>query len=131
MNEKKARQIVRERSGGVCERCFAVPAAEWHHRKNRSQLGRWTPANGLHLCSPCHRWITEHPRAAYGCGWAVKSVYDPAEVPVLIGEAFGPRWVFLDDDGETRTATDAELIEASQLAFKLPAQDGPGQEVVL
>ena len=84
MNEKKARVIVRERSGGLCEIDQCGPATDWHHRKNRSQGGRWTPANGLHLAAPCHRRVTEHPLEACGNGWSVLSWQDPATVPVRL-----------------------------------------------
>ena len=98
MSEQRARRLVSGRSGGVCEVCAGARATEWHHRCNRSQGGRWTAANGLHLCSECHRWITEHPDAAAeaGRGWVVRSWQDPLTVPARIG-LFG--LVLLDDCG--------------------------------
>lgn len=83
-----ARRLVQARSGGVCEQCGSLRADEWHHRKNRSQGGKWHPTNGLHLCSPCHRHVTEHPAVAYAHGWSVRSTVDPAKVPVRIRGQF-------------------------------------------
>lgn len=83
--ERRARRIVGRRSGGWCEVCDRAGATEWHHRKNRSQGGRWCPANGLHVCSECHRYITTHPEAARQQGWAVPRESDPATAPVWLG----------------------------------------------
>ncbi|OQO89904.1 hypothetical protein B1813_18865 [Saccharomonospora piscinae] len=99
MKEKQARRIVRERSGDVCE--VQLPgcqgrAREWHHRRNRSQGGPWAPSNGLHLCHPCHRWITEHPAESYDEGWMVPSWDDWEVIPVKTWHGY----VLLGDDGE-------------------------------
>lgn len=98
MSEARARRLVAERSGGVCERCGRARAGEWHHRVNRSQGGRWTASNGLHLCGTCHGWVTAHPEAAAapGCGWALRSWQDPLAVPVRL-HLWG--LVLLDDCG--------------------------------
>lgn len=96
-NETRARKVVYARSGGVCERCAQQKAAEWQHRKNRSQGGEWTAENGLHLCSPCHRHVTEHPAEGREYGWAVSRECDPATKRVLIQD--GARWVWLTEDG--------------------------------
>lgn len=114
MNEQAARRIVRQRSGGVCETRIAGVcrgrAAEWHHRKNRSQGGKWAPSNGLHLCSGCHLYITTHPAAAREKGWAVPSHADPAQTPVevwLWGHFQAP--ALLDDDGQFHLHREPEL----------------------
>lgn len=104
MNEQTARRIVRQRSGGDCEvRISGVckgRAREFHHRKNRSQGGQWTPSNALDLCSSCHMYITTHPAAAREKGWAVPSHADPACTAVEVWmwgsmQAFA----YLDDQG--------------------------------
>lgn len=96
MNEKTCREIVRERSGSVCEMCGGARATEVHHRKNRSQGGQWAPANCMHLCSKDHRHVTTHPQVAREQGWSVPSHRDPADTPVW----FAWRgFVFLDDTG--------------------------------
>lgn len=106
MQENSARLAVRQRSGGICEKCGAAQAREWHHRQNRSQGGLWTAANGMDLCTSCHRYVTEHPEESYRNGWSVRSTADPAEVPVLVtthpGGAYGLpeiEWRLLDDKG--------------------------------
>lgn len=100
--ERNARRVVYARSEGACEIC-GEPASEWHHRKNRSQGGTWTASNGLHLCSRCHRYVTEHPAVSYPCGWAVRRAGKPADMPVLTRRH---GWVLLNDEGGW-TATDA------------------------
>lgn len=100
--EKEARKLVSDRSGGICEICSANRATDWHHRKNRSQGGKWRASNGLDLCRPCHRMVTATEANFYVLGWLVKSWQDEAEVPVSTA-AFGP--VLLDDEGG-RTAVE-------------------------
>lgn len=95
MSEAEARSAIHRRSQGVCERCGNAPAVDWHHRKNRSQGGLWSAANGLHLCRPCHRYVTEHPAASYSAGWLVPGAYKPRTIPTN----YRGRWVFLDEDG--------------------------------
>jgi hypothetical protein len=97
MTEAKARTLVYARSGGICERCSQARGAEWQHRKNRSQGGRWSPENGLHLCSPCHRYVHHKVTESQDNGWSVKGAFDPAAQPVLIQN--GSRWVYLTADG--------------------------------
>lgn len=98
-DEKVARKLVAERSGGVCEVCGAMRATNFQHRKNRSQGGRWSASNGLHVCGSGttgdHGRIHHSPSEAYSFGWSVKSWQDPAETPVRT--AYG--WVLLDDEG--------------------------------
>lgn len=96
MRESKARALVKDRAGLLCERCGYVEGSEWHHRKNRSQGGQWSAANGLWLCSPCHRWVTEHPAEAIDHGWACPSWVEPASCRVLLGRH---GWVLLDELG--------------------------------
>lgn len=99
MNETTCREIVRIRSGGVCEVCGKHRAESMHHRKNRSQGGKWTPGNILHTCGDgtrgCHGWITEHPALAHSSGHAVKSFEDPLDVPAVLHHGL----VLLDDNG--------------------------------
>lgn len=94
-SQRTGRDKVEDRAAGVCELCGRRVAAEWHHRKNRSQGGQWAASNGLHLDSACHRWVTEHPKEARAGGWSVRSRQDPRKVPVLRRG----QWVLLDDDG--------------------------------
>jgi len=99
VSEAHARLAVYRRSRAVCEVCGNRPGQSWHHRKNRSQGGRWTPANGLHVCGDgttgCHGWIGANPAESYKNGWLVRSTFDPAAIPVR----YRGRLVLLDDDG--------------------------------
>jgi HNH endonuclease len=96
MNEKKARALLYERSNRACEMCDRAPATEAHHRKNRSQGGRWSPENLIHVCHSCHVHVTTNPAAAREQGWAVGRNFTPAEVPVWIA---GRGRVLLDASG--------------------------------
>ncbi|WP_051393065.1 hypothetical protein [Glycomyces arizonensis] len=99
MSEKRARQLVRERSGGVCEVCGAARATNYQHRKNRSQGGPWSAANGLDVCGSgttgCHGYIHAHPDEACLKGWSVRSWDDEHAIPVQTH--MGP--LLLDDEG--------------------------------
>jgi hypothetical protein len=109
VNEHRARIIVRARSGGICEVCRAHRAESFHHRKNRSQGGRWDPANGLDTCGDgtrgCHGRITRDRPWALSLGYAVERHDDPAGVPVW--SALYGRRVLLDSDGCLRFETAA------------------------
>lgn len=94
MQEAKCRQIVAERAQGLCEKCGQQRGSEMHHRKNRSQGGRWTPSNIIHLCNACHVFVTQNPLLGQEGGWCIKRNEDPELAPVVIGG----RWVRLCDD---------------------------------
>lgn len=59
---------VRERSGGVCERCATAPMDVAHH-VTYERLGREKLEDMLALCEPCHRYVHGHDD------------YDPAARP--------------------------------------------------
>lgn len=107
MSETRARRIVSERSGGVCE--LKLPgicqgrATNYQHRKRKSHCSRaerWSPANALHVCGSgttgCHGYIHANPAEAHYEGWEVKSWDTPETVPVRLW--FG--YVLLDDAGD-------------------------------
>lgn len=48
---------VRERSGGVCERCFSAPYQETHHL-NYARVGRENLEDLLAVCTPCHEFLS-------------------------------------------------------------------------
>ena len=94
------RNVVSQRSGGICESCGQARATEMHHRLFRSQGGLHTPSNLLHLCgwgnhTGCHG--TAHSGAlAVLLGLTVESGDDPRVTPVehaLFGR------VLLTDEG--------------------------------
>lgn len=93
--EFKTRVAVRERSGGACERCDTAVATDMHHRKNRSQSGKWHPANIVHLCALCHVEVTAEPEKSRATGFSMRSMEEPETVPILIRG----RRCLLEDDG--------------------------------
>jgi hypothetical protein len=80
---KKSIPVVRERSGDLCEvrlpGCFRV-AANFHHRLERSQGGKSTPQNLIHVCTGCHGKIHANPACSYAQGWLIHMGGDPDEV---------------------------------------------------
>lgn len=85
MNEKTARRIVNERADGFCERCGRY-GTTIHHRKKRSQLGRWSPQNCVALCghgtTGCHGFAEHHPNAAHAEGFHVRPWEDETQIPI-------------------------------------------------
>ena len=79
----KAKQLIRERSGSMCEGCAKVRASHFHHRLYKSRLGRGNVANGLHLCVGCHGLA--HTLFGEQQGWSIRSGFDPLKVPVSHG----------------------------------------------
>ena len=98
MNEKRCRELVYARSNSACEMCDRALGREVHHRKNRSQGGKWTPENALHLCTFCHHFATVNPAVARENGWSVSAYQDPATVPALLARH---GLVYLTPDGQT------------------------------
>lgn len=90
-----ARPVVRERSGGMCERCGRERATDMHHRKLRRH-GDHAPANLVHLCRECHNLVHDDGYREPQAGLLLKSWDDPRAVPVL-HSIFG--LVRLDDAG--------------------------------
>jgi len=94
----KAKQLIRERSGSICEGCAKVRASHFHHRLYKSRLGRGNVANGLHLCVGCHGLA--HTLFGEQQGWSIRSYGDPLKVPVSHA-VHG--LVTFDDDGGFET----------------------------
>jgi hypothetical protein len=96
--ERQARAIIAERCGGRCERC-GHPGYTVHHRRKRSQGGRWDPSNLLALhgsgTTGCHGWVEANPKAAHLLGFWLRHGQTSQETPVWL---WG-RWVLLDDVG--------------------------------
>lgn len=91
-DEDSTRPAVQGRSGGICEYCSQRLATDMHHRKSLGVGGFWQPANIIHICRPCHRFITEHPNWAWSLGLIVRSTEDPAKRSVTRenGDMFQP-----------------------------------------
>jgi len=73
------RHEIARRSKGRCEAgtpdCVGR-ATMIHHIRRRSQGGKGTVANGLHVCAPCHTFIHDHPWLSAEAGWLARGV-DP------------------------------------------------------
>jgi hypothetical protein len=99
--ERRARKLVRTRSGGACEGCDQAAATNCSHRISRGVGGLWCPANLLHLCGSgttgCHGYIEDEPTSARDeRGWRLESTDIPTEMPVLLA---GVGWALLDANG--------------------------------
>lgn len=112
MTEAKTRDLVRKRSiliyemmmptwldsvQPLCEFCGKRPLDEMHHRKYRSQGGRWCPSNIVGLCWQCHKQATVRPSWAYVLGISVCGSDDPLLVPCTVWYSEQP--VMLDEHG--------------------------------
>lgn len=72
----EVRAAVERRSGGMCEAGTAIcrkQAAHIHHIRRRSQGGKGTLENALHVCNICHTWIHDHPAESEARGWLLRS----------------------------------------------------------
>lgn len=108
--EKRARQLVRARSNGVCECCDRRRATDYSHRAGVGVGGGWCSANAMDSCRPCHRWHHSNPKAARDeRGWRLESHENPAEMPVLHA-LHG--WVLLDEDGGWVQVDAADALRA-------------------
>lgn len=85
-------------------------ACEWQHRKNRSQGGEWTAANGLDLCTRCHRAIHASPERAFSLGWTVRQSMNPADMPAMLRTDYGRQYVWLHDDGTKDLADMSDIV---------------------
>lgn len=98
-------EIVRERSGGVCEVCHGAngPGVQTHHRRARGMGGRFRagqavnlPSNLVRVCLVDHSWIEANPAQADALGLLHPA--DPSD-PVWLHTAYGQAWWILDDEG--------------------------------
>lgn len=51
------KRSLRERSGGVCERCHNAPAQQSHHL-TYERTGDELLEDLLDVCRPCHEWLS-------------------------------------------------------------------------
>lgn len=101
------RQLLAERSGGVCEVCARRRATEASHRRPRGMGGtsikaRHLAASLLHLCHDCHQGphgIERDREHAKSMGWLLGPLDSPTETPVWLATKYGTGWWMLDDDG--------------------------------
>jgi hypothetical protein len=100
--ERTTRPAVDSRSGGICEYCRQRRASDKHHRKNRSQMGGWNPANIIDLCRGCHHDVTTNPNWAWQLGLVCKPHENPEEHPVIRkdGTMFQPTSLVVMEPGK-------------------------------
>lgn len=94
------RDIIADRSGGLCEVCGVDAGVQFHHRRPRGMGGTKrvssaSASNGLHVCGACHRLIESYRTVAKMLGWLVPTAADPTSRSVL----YRGRWARLGDDG--------------------------------
>jgi 5-methylcytosine-specific restriction protein A len=101
--ERNARKLVKRRDGYWCVGCGIEPATDFHHLQSQGTSGPgWRASNGVRLCRPCHRFVTDHPAWSYRRGLMVKSTDDTLLKAVWFVALHG--WYFLDDMGGKRFA---------------------------
>jgi hypothetical protein len=105
-DERRARLIVRERSGGLCEADRQHRATDYAHRVAEGQGGPWCPSNALHLCRAHHGWAHTNVTAARELGWILRSTDDPLAEPALIWLHGAPARALLHPDGSISTLPD-------------------------
>lgn len=110
MNKPKAdlselREIVKSRSGHLCEKCGQRLKETWalHHRKLKSRGGKDICSNFVALHHECHNMGTDsvhlNPEKAEQSGLMVPSWREPSDVPLTLPSG---DIVLLNDDGSYR-----------------------------
>ena len=101
--EGRGTEVVRGRSGGLCEICGVRPGESFSHRLAAGKGGTWRPSNGLRTCGDgtrlCHGWLEAHPIWAGEGGWHVRrNPVDPALQPAYLRPALAwPGWWLVTD----------------------------------
>lgn len=111
------RNLIAERSQGVCEACGVLPAQQIHHRLYKSRLGVGNPANGLHVCGVggtdgCHA-VAHAGHIGESLGWAIRSGHDPLLVPVF--RKSDRTWRRFDDAGGSEVIPPLDAVEYLEL----------------
>lgn len=93
-------EMVRDRSGGMCERCLVRPATEIHHRRYLSRGGKHNVANLLHLCGHgnydgCHG--EAHSGIGAEVGSAISMHNKRHESEIAFTDLLGRSYYLLDD----------------------------------
>lgn len=68
------RPSVLERDQHMCQRCGSAGPLEVQHKAGRIGGRLLDMDNLVTLCSPCHRWATEHPLQALAEGFSERRV---------------------------------------------------------
>lgn len=119
------RQMLMQRSGGLCEKCGHDKATQAHHRKPRGMGGTMLTdkhqlSNLLALCTTCHTWVESERNKARMLyhGWLVDQHQDPRTVPALIHNPnyYGAPHLFLLHDDGTLTHWDNTTMAGEEVA---------------
>lgn len=122
---RTVRDLLKERSGGVCEvrvACEGSPAAQMHHRRPRGMGGSRDgltnlPSNLLHICFACHHHIETHRLDALDNGWLVRQGAQPQEISVV---TYNGRWRLSDTDTSYLPLSYPEWVANRQCFRKTP-----------
>jgi len=102
---QEAREVVKSRAGGYCEKCGKRLGDSWalHHRKLRSRGGKDEYANFVALHHECHNTGTQsvhlNPSESERLGLIVGSWQRPSDIPLTLPSG---DIVLLTDDGSYR-----------------------------
>ena len=107
------KRAVRERSGGICERCKKAPATQVHHL-TYERLYRELLSDLLHVCRPCHEYES-----------AVTD-YDPAVQPAPPTIAVPPDDIRINGDLHFYETPNTDHDTAVLSALIRWVQDHPG-----
>lgn len=96
----KTRQVIQDRSQGICEICGIRPVQQHHHRRPRGmgssrRADTNTPANAIGACEPDHRYIEANRSEALEKGWLVRQGHSPEDTFML----YRGEWAYLTVDG--------------------------------
>lgn len=85
---KRIKELMWERSQGMCEICGLAEPVDAHHRRPRGKGGTRrsdtnAPSNGLMICRPCHDIVESRRDFARERGWLVPQSFDPSDVPLI------------------------------------------------
>lgn len=98
-----ARETVKTRAFGRCERCSAGSATDIHHRMRRREGGH-AVSNLVLLCRTCHEYCHKNPRIAQSEGFIIPAnqfgVDSTAPVKTWRG------WACHDDEGNFTHVTE-------------------------
>ncbi len=107
VEERLARRLLRQRSGGWCEVDRAARSTDYSHRIGAGVGGTWSVANAIAMCREHHTWLHAHPALARaGRGWRLLSTDVPVELPALLAGG----WFLLDVEGGATQVDEADAL---------------------
>ncbi len=123
------KEAVKERSGGVCERCRNAPGQQVHHQTYARKYAE--PLEDLvHTCAPCHEFLSGKRADDPVLKAPVRLMGRPIRRVYLAGKITGTRWrdeiVTEGWSFENHSAIDFDISEGKWSTIKncLPIPDG-------